>query len=264
VLSRLRASGLAALALAAAGPLPAADLAELKAKKSIRVVVASDEAPETFAVEPGGRPGFERELIEGFAKVHGLAVTAVPVKAHADRIPALVAGKGDVIVAIFDTEERRKLVDFTAEVMPTHNVAVTVHPRPRVANLDELRKLKVGVIEGTQPAQATVESGGVPPSSVQAFDTLARLLDALKAGTVGAAVMPMSELALASKRFPGLEAGTTVGAPGTSAWAVRREDSALRAALNDYLANIRRSGSWNRLVIKYFGEETLRVLGRAR
>jgi len=254
----------AALALAVAAPLLAADLAELKSKGSIRVVVASDEAPETFALQPGAQPGFERELIEGFAKVQGLEVTTVPVKSHAERIPALVAGKGDVIVAIFDTEERRKLVDFTAEVMPTHNVVVTVQPRPRVANLDELRKLKVGVIQGTQPAQAAVESGGVPQSSVQAFDTIARLIDALKAGTVAAAVMPMSELALASKRFPGLEAGTTIGAPGTSSWAVRKDNAALRTALSDYLANTRRSGSWNRLILKYFGEETLRVLGRAR
>ena len=227
-------------------------------------MVASDEAPETFSVDPGDRPGFERELIEGFAKVQGLEVTAVPVKTHADRIPALVAGKGDVIVAIFDLEERRKLVDFTAEVMPTHNVAVTTRPRPPVPNLDELRKLKVGVIQGTQPAQATVAAGGVPPSSIQAFDTIARLLDALKNGSIGAAVLPISELALAGKRVAGLEAGTTVGAPGTSAWAVRKEDGALRTALSDYLANTRRSGSWNRLVLKYFGEETLRVLGRGR
>jgi membrane-bound lytic murein transglycosylase MltF len=55
-----------------------------------------------------------------------------------------------------------------------------------------------------------------------------------------------------------------VGAPGTVAWAVRKEDAALRVALDDYLANVRRSPSWSRLVVQYFGDQALTVLGRAR
>jgi ABC-type amino acid transport substrate-binding protein len=90
------------------------------------------------------------------------------------------------------------------------------------------------------------------------------LLRALKSGEVAAAVLPISELALASKRVKGLEAGMTVGAPGTVAWAVRKEDTALRSALDDYLANVRRSPSWSRLVVQYFGDQALTVLGRAR
>jgi ABC-type amino acid transport substrate-binding protein len=168
-----------------------------------------------------------------------------------------------MIVAIFDTEDRRRLVDFTAEVMPTHNVAVTMRPRAAVASLEELRKLRVGVIHGTKPAEAALEAG-IPPASIQSFEKVAQLLDALRVGTVAAAVLPISELALAGKRVVGLEAGTTIGPPGTIAWAVRKEDGALRAALTDYLANTRKGGSWNRLVLKYFGEETLRVLGRAK
>jgi ABC-type amino acid transport substrate-binding protein len=89
-------------------------------------------------------------------------------------------------------------------------------------------------------------------------------LRSLKEGEVGAAVLPISELALASKRVAGLEAGITVGAPGTVAWAVRKEDAALRVALDDYLANVRRSPSWSRLVVQYFGDQALTVLGRAR
>lgn len=79
-----------------------------------------------------------------------------------------------------------------------------------------------------------------------------------------AAVLPISELALASKRVTGLEAGMTVGPPGTVAWAVRKQDTALRGALDDYLANVRRNPSWSRLVVQYFGDQALAVLGRAR
>src|SRR5262245_30702081 len=125
MLTGIAASLMLPVLLGAAGAPQTPGVGSLKAGAALRVLLSADEAPETFSLLPGARPGFERELIEGFAKVHGLTVQAVPVKIPADRIPALLAGKGDVIVAIFDTEDRRKVVDFTAEVMPTHNVAVT-------------------------------------------------------------------------------------------------------------------------------------------
>ena len=100
-----------ALALAAATllgrPAPSADLAELKARGTLRVIVAADEAPETFDPKGGARPGFERELVENFARLQGVSVEVVLAKSYTDRIPMLLAGKGDMIVAIFDTPERR-------------------------------------------------------------------------------------------------------------------------------------------------------------
>ena len=48
------------------------------------------------------------------------------------------------------------------------------------------------------------------------------------------------------------------------AYGFRKDDTALGAALNDYLQNVRRTPRWSRLVVKYFGEDTLEVLNRAR
>jgi hypothetical protein len=45
---------------------------------------------------------------------------------------------------------------------------------------------------------------------------------------------------------------------------VRKGDGSLKRALDEYLANLRRSASWSRLIVKYFGDETLQVLGRER
>lgn len=59
-------------------------------------------------------------------------------------------------------------------------------------------------------------------------------------------------------------AGVTVGPTGSVAWAVRKEDRALRAALDLHLANVRKSASWNLLLVKYFGEQAPLVLGRRR
>jgi ABC-type amino acid transport substrate-binding protein len=254
-----------ALALATAallvGPaLPAADLTELKARGTLRVVVAADEAPETFDPKGGVRPGFERELIETFAHVQGLRIEVVPARGYSDRIPMLLAGRGDLIVAIFDTPERRQQVAFSAEVMPTYTVAVTLAPKAAVKTLDELREEKVGVIRGTAPAEDA--AAGLP--SLRRFESSREMLAALTGGEITALVMPISEFALASRSEKRLTSGVTVGPSGSVAWAVRKEDVALRAALDAHLANVRKSASWNLLLVKYFGEQAPLVLGHRR
>jgi len=245
----------------AGGTALAADLADLKARGTLRVVVAADEAPETFDAKGGARPGFERELVESFAHLQGLKVEVVQAKGYPDRIPLLLAGKGDVIVAIFDTPERRQQVAFTSEVMPTYTVAVSLAPRAAPRTLDELRREKVGVKRGTAPADELPAVGVVSP---RAFGSSKEMVAALEAGEVTALVLPISEFALASKGEKRLSAGVAVGASGSIAWAVRREDGALRGALDAHLANVRKSASWNLLLVKYFGEQAPLVLGRRR
>ena len=258
-----RLGGVLALAFALAAPSPAADLAEIKQKGTLRAIVAADEAPETFALAEGGEPGFERELLDGFARLHGVKIEVVVAQGYADRIPLLQREEGDVIVAIFDTEDRRRLVSFTVEVMPTRNVAVSLAPRARVATLEELNSLKVGVIRGAKPAEEAV-GAGVRAANLRPYGTRDELVDALEQAEVAAAILPISELAVASKRTFGLQAGVTVGEPGKVAWATHLQDKALLAAFDQYLGNVRHGPSWSRLIVKYFGDQALSVLGRSR
>ncbi len=60
-----------------------------------------------------------------------------------------------------------------------------------------------------------------------------------------------------------LELGLFLGPPSQFAWGVRRDDTALRSALNDHLALARNSGAWRRLVIRYFGDAAVDMLKRA-
>ena len=252
------------LVVGAASPTAmAADLAEVKARGAVRVIIAAEEAPETFSFTAGPKPGFEREIMERFAQLQGLRVEVVRAAGYADRIPMLLRGEGDVIAAIFDTPDRRQKVAFTTEVIPTHNVAVTVAPEPPVRTVEELRAGKVGVIRGAKPAEAAAEAG-VRARDLVPYDSIDALVRGLKQREVRVAVLPVSELALVSRRVEGLSAGLTVGAPGTVAWAVRKEDAALLAAFDEFIVHFRRGPSWSRLVVEYFGDQALAVLGRAR
>jgi membrane-bound lytic murein transglycosylase F len=243
-------------------PAAAADLPEIQAQGSIRVIAAEGEQPEMFDFDGDpAKPGLEREMLEGFAALKRLKLEVVPVKAFADRIPALLRGDGDVIVGLVDTVERRKQVDFTSEVLPVRHLVVTRKPGSPVQNVDELRKREVGTIRGTTWARETL-AAGVPESQVEYFPDTEPLLSALAAGRVEAVVMTVSDFTLALGRHPGLEAGTLLGEPSRAAWGVRKADVKLKAELDAYIDNLRSGGSWNRLVLKYFGESALTALGR--
>jgi polar amino acid transport system substrate-binding protein len=223
---------------------------------ALRVIVAAEEEPETFASAPGA--GFERELLEGFAKLRGLRLEVVRAPGYGDRIPMLLDRRGDVIVAIFDTPERRRQVAFTSEVMPTFNVIVTKRGQPSPKTMGEAKAVRVAVIKDTQPAKTAAEAG----LSLVTLERKAELVDGLRTGRLPAAVMSVSEFALAKKEASELEAGLRVGQATSVAWATRPGDVNLRDALDQYLTSVRRTATWSRLLVKYFGEDALVVLGR--
>jgi membrane-bound lytic murein transglycosylase MltF len=105
-----------AVALTAGGTFVrgGADLPEVKTRGALRVIIAADESPDTFALIAGTRPGFERDLMERFAQLQDIKLEVVRAPGYADRIPMLLRGEGDVIAAIFDTPDRREKVAFTA------------------------------------------------------------------------------------------------------------------------------------------------------
>lgn len=256
----------AALSLLAAtlvaGTALGADLDEIVKRGSIRFVAAADEDPSMFSHQGGANPGFERELAESFAALHKLKLEAYSAKTYDDRIPSLSRGDGDVIIGIIETEARRKLVDFTAEVLPARHVVVNRKPAAPVATVEAFKALgKVGLLKGTTWAAAAMDAG-LPAGAVESFTDRDAMIEAVKAGKIDATVMSVSDAALQMKKDVLLQVGTVVGPVAKAGWAVRKGDAALLKALDQYLDNARKSGAWSRLVAKYFGEAALSVLGR--
>src|SRR5262249_35565774 len=161
------------------------------------------------------------------------------------------------------TAERRKLADFSVEVFPSRHVAVTRQPHPILETLEELRKARVGTTRGSSWAEA-VAAAGVPAEDVDAsFSTPEEGLQALREGKVGAVVMSVSWALLTKRHDPQLQIGFFVDAPSGRAWAVRKGSPGLLAAVDDFITNMRRSATWSRLVVKYYGDLALEVLRRA-
>ena len=243
-----------------------ADLDAIRARKTLRVLVWSGGASELFAKSPGEPPGFEREILDGFAAVERLTVEVVPSGGLDEVVTALAAGKGDMIAGgLVATEARRKLIDFTAEIFPVRHVVVTRRPRPVVDSVEALRhEPRVGSIRGSSWAEE-LAALQMPPERVDdSFKTAADVVAGLKSGGITATVMSVRTAMIERRRDAALELGVFVGKPGSGCFGVRKDEPQLQAALSRYIENVRRTPTWNRLVVKYFGDDAVEVLKRSR
>jgi ABC-type amino acid transport substrate-binding protein len=77
-------------------------------------------------------------------------------------------------------------------------------------------------------------------------------------------VMSVRTAMIERRRDAALELGVFIGAPSSGCYGVRKDEPQLQAALNRYLENFRRTPTWNRLVVKYFGDDAVEVLKRSR
>jgi ABC-type amino acid transport substrate-binding protein len=109
-----------------------------------------------------------------------------------------------------------------------------------------------------------VARAGVPATGVDDSIRPGGLPAALAAGRVKAIVLGVENAIVAQRDDPQIEIGMFVGPPGSLAFGVRKEDGALLSALDAYIDNVRRTATWNRLVVKYFGASAPEVLRQAR
>jgi membrane-bound lytic murein transglycosylase F len=251
-------------ALAAAVPSPAADLADVKARGTLRVIVMPLSATDEFFPLPAGaRPGFDRAVLDGFAALHRIKLEVVPVEGWDNLIPALLQGRGDLIAGRFTvTETRLKQIAFTSEVFPSRNVVLTRKPHAPVATLEALREEKVGTIKGSSMAEAV--RAVVPATNVDDSFPPGGLPGALVAGKASAVVLGVESAIAAQRQDPEMELGTFVGPPRSLAYGVRKQDAALLQALNEYIDNVRRTPTWSRLVVEYFGASAPDILRKVR
>ena len=236
------------------------DLPAIEKRGSLRLLAVLDaHRPEFFSTDAKA-PGFEREILNGFAALHKVKIEVVALPSFDDLIPALLARKGDIIAGGYrDSATRRKSVAFSSEVFPNRFVVVTLRPHPVITNLEELRKERVGTTRGTATAEAAL-AAGLARENIDDGIEVGAYIEALRARRVTAAIWSVERALPAQREDPDLQLGMYLGQPGSLAFATRKEDTQLLAALNGHIEAVRRSGAWNRLVIKYFGENALQIL----
>jgi ABC-type amino acid transport substrate-binding protein len=253
-----------AMSLAAASA-SARDLAAIRKDGTLRVlVVPLEREPEFVDLGSKTRPGFDVEILQGFARAQKVALEVVAIDGWDQLVPSLLKERGDVIGGRFtDTEARRKQIQFTQSVFPTGVVVVTRKPRPVIGTLDELRAERVGTIRGTSMDEAATAALGPKAKIDYAVLEEKDVSAALRGRDITAAVWALEGAIAAANRDPDLQIGLHLGPPAALAYGVRKEDTDLRAALDKHLEVLRDTGAWRKLVVRYLGASAPKILKRS-
>jgi membrane-bound lytic murein transglycosylase F len=229
------ALGLLALPASAADE----DLAAIQLRGTLRALVVAESSGEL----PRSFPGFtDATLVREFAERQGLKLQEIPVGRTDQLLPALLAGKGDLVaVGLAVTKSDTSRVAFTQPLRVVDEVVVGKTGSPGLPRrADELAGRKVSVLPGSAAEEAleALRSTSVPGLIV---DPVGKAVDAeqlvyeVSDGERALAVATSTELDAIESYNPGVQRLFAVDQRRPVAWAVRMSSQRLRAALDGFL-----------------------------
>jgi len=238
------------------------DLPGIKHRRSLRMLTRNNAM--TYFIHRGRQLGFEYEMLRRFADEQGLRLEIVIPPSHSDLIPWLRQGRGDVIAAAMTvTPERDRQVAFTRPYLEVDELVVA-RPDDPVERLSDLagRTVHVRRSSAFYPRLLALQEGTgftieLAPEDMETEEILARV----EAGTWDVAVADSNLLDAVRRLGSQLDASFSLGS-GHLAWAVREDNPQLRAALDHFLAQNRRSRFFNVVRRKYFENERMLERGR--
>ena len=131
------------------------DLAEVKKHRVLRVLTRNNAV--SYFLLRGEAVGFDHDLMKRFADGLDVRLQMVVPPSHADLVPWLLQGKGDVIAASYTvTPERGKQVAFSAPYLEVQELLVQRASEPLLKSVAELRGRRIRVRPGSS-YQATLE-----------------------------------------------------------------------------------------------------------
>jgi membrane-bound lytic murein transglycosylase F len=236
-------------AAATADALATVDLPAIRNTGTLRLLVT---APEHL--QRAGDPKREElALAVAFARKLGLRAVPIVVSDRSQLIPALRAGRGDVIVgSLAITPERAQEVAFSRPVRFVAQQVVVPKAERTVKRPADLAGKTVTVRASSSYAaalarlQARVKDLHVKPAreTEDTFDLIQKVARGEEAITVAD-----SDILAAALTFePGVRAAFALTERDPIAWAIRKENPALRAALNAFLAERPLTGQRDRAV----------------
>jgi polar amino acid transport system substrate-binding protein len=238
--ARRRLLGLVAASLFLGGAARAQDV--------IRVGTDATFQPFEYS-ENGKRTGFDIELIEAIAKQLNKTVEWIDID-FKGLVPGLIANRFDVAAsAIYITEERRKVVDFTDSYYPGGLVIMVKKGDDRIKGPDDLNGKKVSVQVGTKSVNFLKEKfPSVERIEVEKNQEMFQLVEIGRADAAVTGKPAAKVYARVRGTLEVLDQPLTVEEYG---FALRKSDADLVKQFNDALKKLKADGSYDKLVSKY-------------
>jgi polar amino acid transport system substrate-binding protein len=214
----------------------------------LRVGTDATFPPMEFS-ENGKRTGFDIELVEAIGKTLGRPIEWVDID-FKGLIPGLISKRFDMAVsAIYITDERKKVVDFTNPYYAGGLVAMVKENSP-IRKLADLEGKKVTVQVGTKSVGYLQEHfPKVQRVEVEKNQEMFNLVDI---GRADAAVTGKPAAFQYVRTRPGLKVLDEQLTTEEYGMALRKDEPQLTKAVNDAIAKLKADGSYAAIAKKWF------------
>lgn len=212
--------------------------------------------PTTYYLWRGERLGFEHELVELFAKAHGLELEVVVAPSSSHLADWLQGGRGDLISASwFATQDRAaRGLAFSDPYLEVKQTFVTaLDPVGSVGQLAGREVVVSGAASQAQTLQEMARTSGLQPRLVDRLTTA--ILGDVAQGIYDATLVDSHLAELAAQFDERLLLGLQLEPVEGLRWAVAADHGELKRELNAFLARERRGYDFNILHRKYFQNE---------
>ncbi len=216
---------------------------------ALRVGTDATFPPMEF-VENGKRTGFDVELVEAIAKTLGRPVEWVDID-FKGLIPGLISKRFDMAVsAIYITDERKKVVDFTEPYYAGGLVVMVKDGNTSIQKPADLDGKKVSVQVGTKSvAFLTEKYPKVQRVEVEKNQEMFNLVDI---GRADAAVTGKPAAYQYTRTRPGLRVLDEQLTTEEYGMALRKDTPELTRAVNGAIAKLKADGTYDAIVKKWF------------
>ena len=214
------------------------DLAALQKRGGLRFLLLRQD--EEYLPRSGDPPNREVELAIGFCNSIGVRPAAVFVETRADLVPALLAGKGDVIASyLTPTETLKKKLAFSVPLFSYRELIVGRLSTSALTRITDLKGRSIAVQKDTaQWETAQALNRRYPEIRLQILpETLSAdaVLDDLAAGKLDLILAGTYSLGIARQYRADFKPVLDLGIERGLVWGARPGNAQLLAALNSYL-----------------------------
>lgn len=224
--------------------------ASVHAQDNVLRVGTDATFPPMEYVDNGKRTGFDIELVEALAKAMGKQVEWVDID-FKGLIPGLISKRFDMAVsAIYITDERKKVVDFSDSYYAGGLVAMVKDNNTSIKKLADLDGKKVSVQVGTKSVgYLTEKHPKVQRIEVEKNQEMFNLVDIGRADAAVTGKPAAFQYVRTRGGMRVLEEQLTTEEYGM---AIRKDTPELTKAVNAALVKIKADGSYAALVKKWF------------
>lgn len=248
-------TGLLAVMALAAGCGGTQKDAASSAEKVLRVGTTADFAPFEFQDADGKEyQGFDMDLIRAIGKEMGYKVEIQNINFDG-LIPAMESGNIDLIASGMTINDERKAKVLFSE--PYYQSGLTIIVKKDNTSINTFKDLtgkKVAVQIGTTSAKEVKTLGNV---EVKEFNSSADTFMELKAGGVDAVVndRPVNDYYILKSGEKDVRALDELLTSEDYGLAINKNNEDLQKKVNDALASLKKSGEYDKIFAKWFGEK---------